>query len=140
MRLNVRQSLIVLFILACSLVAGVKLAGAQTVTNPQWFEFSSVDHATITSYRFCFYTSATATTSFRCNDVPQAQAVLQSGTTYRVQRSAAVGGLNNSTNYWFKVASVSASGASAEVAPDTAPFSFRLEPAPAPVTALRLVP
>lgn len=136
MRLSVRQ----LFILTCSIVAGAKIAGAQTVTNPQWFEFSSVDHAVITSYRFCFYASSGAPTPVRCNDVPQASAVLQSGTTYRVQRTAAVSGLANATNYWFKVASVNAGGASAEVAPDTAPFSFRLEPAPAAVTAVRLIP
>jgi hypothetical protein len=134
-------------ILACLVGAFVaatcKLASAQapgSIVNPSFIEFGSADHSSVIHYKVCFYPSATATTAFRCNDVPVSAATQVSAGVYRIPRSAWSIGLTARTDYWPKVAAVGSTLASAEVAPVTAPFSFRLDPAPAAPTTVTLVP
>jgi hypothetical protein len=143
MRLTFRQICIVALLTAAALVAGTRIASAQTpAVNPSAIEFVSSDHTNtvLVGYRVCFYGSATSTTSLRCNDVPKAQAVLVSATTYRLPRATWVAGLANATNYWPRVSALGTTGNAAEVAPLADPFSFRLEPAPQAVTDVKLIP
>lgn len=134
-----------MFILACLVAAFVaatcKVANAQAV-NPRFLEFSSQDHSAVGTYRVCFYPSATSTTPARCNDVPVAAAVFQSGTTYRIPRAAWETNLTPGTDYWPKVRAIGSNGVESvgEVGPTTTPFFFRLLPAPRDVTGVILVP
>ncbi len=138
---TVRSLLCWLLLIVAVLVASARLAHAQA-TNPTAIEFTSPDHTTtnLVGYRICFYPSATSTNFLHCNDVPKDLAQSQGNSVYRLLRATWASGLSNNVEYWPRVIARSASIGSAEVAPLNAPFSFRLDPAPRPVSNVTLVP
>ncbi len=139
---NLKNTVLVLLLAIAAVIASARVAHGQTPINPSALEFSSPDHTStkVTTYRICVYPSQVATQATRCNEVPKAQAVLQSGTIYRIPRAAWVAQMPLDTNLFPRVIAFGPGGEAPEVGPLVAPFSFRLEAPPAAVTSVSIVP
>lgn len=142
MRFSYRTIFKIALLAAATVVAGARLAHGQAPVNPTAIEFTSLDHAQVNAYQVCVYPNATSTTVIRCNTVPVTQAVQVSGTgVYRLPRATWQAEMPTGVDLYPRVRTVHGDNVlGAEVAPTVAPFTFRLQPPPRPVTNVILVP